>query len=217
MSEFDTQQGKSKGAGSLIKEIPTPHNSHDPKTAHPQGVPPTVGRSRPRRTRMSDSENMTPVTLYVPMSSWREVEGRLTTDPQGNLLLVIEGRARTPVDKYDGHDLSLLHHRRSTSIRANLVLQHPPPRRKGSGPQTAKGIGRPRSKSRENPAPNRVLERGRACKLPRLSILQTSPRGSPSRFPQRPSTKAPPRARLGAPLAMPNSHKGQPLSSAGGA
>ena len=57
---------------------------------------------------MSETEKMTPVTLYVPMTSWREVEGHLTTDPQGDLLLVIEGRARTLVDKYDGHDLSLL-------------------------------------------------------------------------------------------------------------
>lgn len=57
---------------------------------------------------MSEPEKMTPVILCVPLVTSREVEGHLTRDPQGDLLLVIGGRARGVADKFDGHDLYLL-------------------------------------------------------------------------------------------------------------
>ena len=57
---------------------------------------------------MSEPEKMTPVILYVPMATSREVEGHLTKDSDGKLVLVIGDRARGPGDKFEGHDLSFL-------------------------------------------------------------------------------------------------------------
>ena len=57
---------------------------------------------------MSEPEKMTPVILYVPVASSREVEAHLTKDSHGKPLLVIGDRARRPGDKFEGYDLSFL-------------------------------------------------------------------------------------------------------------
>lgn len=50
-------------------------------------------------------ETTVPVNLFVPYATSRAVAGHLVEGPNGEPVLVIEGQAGTPADKFDGHPL----------------------------------------------------------------------------------------------------------------